>query len=287
MKPEELLSQITPKYGLDDVQSDAVETVSVLDFEELETLIGKAVEARTKSLMDELAVARKELTSLAASGGDGLEAEAAEAALEAEGRALEAKAEAEQSAAAAESLVAQLQAQLKDLEDEAPSGGDTAELSKLQEELESEKSANALAKKDQEAAESAQQAAEDAQQEALEKTELLEKQLLEAQTNLEGAEKELEAAKASPAPVSDEPPKPIGDSELKHARRLAEAFLEEVFMDDEAKSNTAIADGDAPKVFEKEIAGAYKQYVKRVGAAVRAEGDLWDEVLEESLKREW
>lgn len=281
MKPEELLSQITPKYGVDDVQSDAVETVSVLDFEELESLIAKAVEARTQSLLSELATARKELNELAAAGGDGLEAEAAEAALEAEARALEAKAEAEQRAAAAESKVAQLEAQLRDLENEEPSGGgaDPAAL---------------------EAAEAKAKDAEAAQQAAEEKAAALQGELEDLKGQLEAAEAKAkdaeakaaeaaEAAAAAPAEAEDddEPVEPVKESDLKHARRLAEAFLEEVFIDDEAKSNEAIAKGEAEEVFKKEIASAYKQYVKRVKPAVRADSSAWDAVLQDCLKREW
>lgn len=278
MKPEELLSQITPKYGVDDVQSDAVETVSVLDFEELESLIAKAVEARTKSLLEELATARKELNDLAANSGDGLEAEAAEAALEAEARALEAKAEAEQLAAAAQSKVAQLEAQLKDLENEEPGGGaDPAAL----------EAAEAKAK----SADEAKQAAEEAKQAAEDKAAGLEAQVSELQAKLEAAEaKAAEAAEAAPAAGAaedDEPAEPVTEKDLKHARRLAEAFLEEVFMDDEAKSNAAIAKGDVEEVFKKEIASAYKQYVKRVNAGVRADSSAWDDVLQDCLKREW
>lgn len=265
MKPEELLSQITPKYGVDDVQSDAVETVSVLDFEELGSLISKAVEARTKSLMDELATARKELNELAANGGDGLEAEAAEAALEAEGRALEAKAEAEQLTAAAESKVAQLEAQLRDLENEEPSAGgaDPAALA---------------------AAEAKAADAEKALAEAKESAATLQSQVDDLSARLEAAE-----AEAASAPAADEggPAEPVTEADKKHARRLAEAFLEEVFMDDEPKSNTAIAAGNAEEAFKKEIGGAYKQYVKRVGAAVRAESGVWESVLQDCLKREW
>ena len=279
MKPEELLSQITPKYGLSDVQSDAVETVSVLDFEELESLIGKAVEARTKSLMAELAIARTQLTSLASASGDGLEAEAAEAALEAEARALEGKADAEQAAAAAESQVAQLRAQLKDLENEPV--GDAAGLAEINAQLAAAKTEAKLAKK-------AQKAAEGAHDEALERAEVIQGELLETRTKLEEAEKQLEAAAASPGGADDgAPAKPVSDAERKHARRLGEAFLEEVFMDDEAKSNAAVAEGTVAEVFKKEIASAYKQYVKRVGAAVRADADLWNEILEECSKREW
>lgn len=276
MKPEELLSQITPKYGVDDVQSDAVETVSVLDFEELESLIAKAVEARTKSLLGELATARKELNELAANGGDGLEAEAAEAALEAEARALEAKADAEQLAAAAQSKVAQLEAQLRDLENEEPGGGaDPAAL---------------------EAAEAKVKAAEAATKAAEETSATLQSQVDDLRSRLEAAEaatkeaeaKAAEAAEAAPAAGDEgEPAEPVTESDLKHARRLAEAFLEEVFIDDESKSNAAIKDGKAEEVFKKEIASAYKQYVKRVSAAVRADSSAWDKVLQDCLKREW
>jgi DNA repair exonuclease SbcCD ATPase subunit len=277
VKPEELLSQITPKYGVDDVQSDAVETVSVLDFEELESLIAKAVEARTKSLLDELATARKELNDLAANSGDGLEAEAAEAALEAEARALEAKADAEQLAAAAQSKVAQLEAQLRDLENEEPGGADPAAL---------------------EAAQAKTTAAEEAQQVAEAKAAELQTKVDDLQGRLEAAEakaaeaeaKATEAATAAPAAAAeedDEPAAPVTEKDLKHASRLAEAFLEEVFMDDESKSNAAIKKGDAEEVFKKEIASAYKQYVKRVSAAVRADSSAWDNVLQDCLKREW
>ena len=311
MTPEELLAQITPKYGLDDVQSDAVEAVSVLDFEELEDLIGSAVKARTQSLMAELSAARKELNDFAAGGGDGLEAEAAEAALEAEARALDAKADAEQRAAAAESKVAQLSAQLRDLE--SSSGGvDPIELEAVQGELADTQGDLQAAEEGQRAAEEARDALQAQLDEAHAQLDEAQAKLEEAQAQLAGGQdglaglqarvSELEAeltqvraalaeAEASGgaggAAADDEPAAPVTESDLKHARRLAEAFLEEVFMDDESKSNAAIAAGNVAEAFKRELAAAYKQYVKRVSAAVRAQQPIWDDCLEACSKREW
>ena len=77
------------------------------------------------------------------------------------------------------------------------------------------------------------------------------------------------------------------DSDRNGARRIAEAFLEDVFSDDEEKTNKAIADGDFREVFAKELKAAHRQYVKRVKAHVRADADFWEEKIEELLKKEW
>ena len=58
-------------------------------------------------------------------------------------------------------------------------------------------------------------------------------------------------------------------------------------MDDEAKSNAAIAAGTVGEVLKGELGAAYKQYVKRVSAAVRAQQPIWDDCLEACSKREW
>lgn len=301
MNPEQLLSQISPKYGLDDVQSDAVEAVSVLDFEELEALIGKAVEARTQDLLGELAAARKQLNELAAGGGDGLEAEAAEAALEAEARALEAKAEAEQRAAAAESKVAQLQAQLRDLEREAPAApapdsGRAAELEErlgqLEGELEAAQGALGAAESARDGARAALAEAEAARDAAQAEAEGLASELSASQAAAEELRGQLaEAQSAAPAAADagdDEgPAEPVTEADIKHARRLASSLLEDVFMDDEAKSNAAIKDGKVAEVFARELRQAYKQFAKRVKAAVRAEASIWDDCLAECSQREW
>jgi len=65
------------------------------------------------------------------------------------------------------------------------------------------------------------------------------------------------------------------------------AFLEDVFSDDEDKTNKAIADGKLEEVFADELKGAHRKYVKRIRAAVRAETNAWGECLKECASRDW
>ena len=273
MQPEELIRQATSEYSLDDVRNDTVETVSVLAVEELASLIERAVAERTRDLRQELEAARQQLSSFA---GDGLEAEAAEAALEAEARALEAKAEAEQRAAQAESRARQLEDELLIAKEEA-SGADPEAEQKLAD-LEAAK-----AQLEQELAAAQAAAADTSQLDELQ----AEKETLAAQ--VKDLEDQLALAKeaAEGAEELEEAAEPVTESDLRHARRLAEAFLEEVFMDDEEKSNKAIADDAVEQVLEKELGAAYKQFVKRVKPAVRAEGSAWEDTLAAMKKRSW
>ena len=70
-------------------------------------------------------------------------------------------------------------------------------------------------------------------------------------------------------------------------RRLASALLEDVFSDDEEKTNKALADGNFRELFSTELDSAHKQYRKRVKAHVRAESDFWEETLKECEGRTW
>jgi len=274
MQPEELIRQATSEYSLDDVRNDTVETVSVLAVEELASLIERAVAERTADLRRELEGARQQLSSFA--GADGLEAEAAEAALEAEARALEAKAEAEQRAAQAESRARQLEDELALAKEDA--GGADPEAEQKLKDLEADK-----AQLEQDLA-AAQQAAQDTS-----KLDELQAANDKLQAQVKDLEDQLKLAKeaAESAEELEEAAGPVTESDLRHARRLAEAFLEEVFMDDEDKSNKAIADDKVEQVLEKELGAAYKQFVKRVKPAVRAEGSAWEETLAAMKKRSW
>jgi hypothetical protein len=80
---------------------------------------------------------------------------------------------------------------------------------------------------------------------------------------------------------------PPTDAEKKKAGQLAEAFLDDVFTDDEDKTNAAIKDGKFRTVFEKELKIAKAKYVKRVKAHVRAENDYWEDCLKAGEAKEW
>jgi chromosome segregation ATPase len=273
---EELIAQAKTQYSLDDVERKTVETVSVLAVDELSKLIDQAVKERTQRL-------KQQLADMAGAGGDGLEAEAAEAALEAEAVALEAKADAEQRTAQAESESKQLRHRIEDLEEqlEGASSGDAVAV--VEKQL---TEAKAKAKKDLEDLQAdmdkVQTEADSTHTElvvAKADVERLNAQVKELETELGTIKESLESA--------SEKLEPVTAADRNHAKRLAEAFLEEIFMDDEDKSNKAIKDKKAAQVFEKEIAEAYKRYIKRVKPAVRAEGTAWEEALAGCLKREW
>ncbi|MGE0709604.1 MAG: hypothetical protein AB7N76_23815 [Planctomycetota bacterium] len=278
MNAEQLIAKAKTQYTLADVQNKSVEAVTVLDLEELGQLVERAVRERTAQLHDELA-------NMAAGGGDALEAEAAAAALEAEAVALEAKAEAEQRAAQAESELRKAKDELAVAQEQlaAASGGGGASSEELE-------AAQARVKE----LEAELSGLEGEKQALADKVAELERRhadhTKDLETRLQDMEQQLEQAAekgGGAAAADDEPLEPVTDADLKHARRLATAFLEDVFMDDEEKSNQAIAAGNPKQVFEKELGEAFRKYVKRVKPAVRAEAGVWEEALEACLKKTW
>lgn len=224
-----LVAKIESRFTLEDVQNNQVETISVVALDELDSLIQQAVSEKTSELELEVQQLKEQLANVEGNsedGGGGLEAAAAEAAMEAEARALEAAAEAEQRAAEAETQKRDLEAKVAELQAEADKiAGLQAEVDKLKKEL-------------------------------------------------EGGE-------------GDDDDSPVTDDDLRKARRLATAFLEDVFSDDEDKTNAAIKDGKFREVFAKEIKSAHRKYVKRIRAAVRAEGDFWEDALKEGESQNW
>ena len=101
---------------------------------------------------------------------------------------------------------------------------------------------------------------------------------------------ELEAASTGGGGQSDDddgPPEPVTEDDLFQAKRLAHALLEDVFTDDEEKTNQAIADGKFREVFAEQLERARRNHVKRVKAHVRAERDFWEEILSEFEKKTW
>ena len=113
MSNEGILAQAKGRYTIKDVEQQQVEVVSVLEVEELNTLVDEQVQAQVAALTAEVARLKAQL---AEAQGGGLEQAAAEAALEAEAAALEAKAAAEQRAEAAEAQVAELTQTVSQLE---------------------------------------------------------------------------------------------------------------------------------------------------------------------------
>ena len=70
-------------------------------------------------------------------------------------------------------------------------------------------------------------------------------------------------------------------------RGIAEAFLEDVFSDDEDKTNKAIKDGTFRDAFAEELKRAHRKYVKRIKAHVRADKDFWETTIQKFLLKEW
>ncbi len=241
-----MVEKIEKRFTLEDVTSKQVETVSVVALDELETLIGNAIEEGTAGLKLELQQAKEQLANAqdgdGGGGGGDLERAAAEAAMEAEERALEGKAQAEQRAAEAESKVTKLEAELA--------------------------------------------AAEGAPKEDPAKVKELEDKVAALQAQAAELQKEIDKLK-SEAGGDDDDDSPVTDDERKKAQRLATAFLEDVFSDDEDETNKALKDGKFRDKFAKELKGAHRKYVKRVRAAVRADGDIWEDVLKECEGKEW
>lgn len=308
MNSAELLAKVEQQYTIEDVQAERVEAVSVMGLDQLDALIAQAVEQETSRLRAELAAARAQLDEQGG-GGDGLEQAAAEAALEAESRALEAKALAEQRAQQAEARVKQLEAELSDAQG-GGSGGDGARVSELEAKLAElePRAAQAEALAAQVAA-LEQQATASGEADALrERVAALEAELAEAKAAAErvaALEAELTTAKAEAdkvKPLEEKvaalekqvaegegggPAAPVTDADRKQARRLAEAILEEVFSDDEAKTNEALAAGKFREVFADQLQEARRQYVKRVPSHVRAEVEAWDETLAAFEAKTW
>lgn len=230
-----LVDQIENRFTLDDVTNKAVETVSVVALDELETLMRKAIDQETAELKQELQEAKEQLANAsdeAGGGGGDLERAAAEAAMEAEEKALEGKALAEQRATDAEAKAAKLEAELAAVPKEDPA-----------------------------------------------KVKQLEDKIKELEAEVTKLKEEGGGDDGDDSPVTDD--------ERKKATRLATAFLEDVFSDDEDETNKAIKAGKFREKFAKELKSAHRKYVKRVRAMVRADGDVWETVLKECEGKEW
>jgi len=295
MDVDGLLARIESEFTLEDVQAERVETVSVVALSEFEALVGKAVDEQTARLQVELDEARAQLADV---GGGGLEAAAAEAALEAESRALEAQAEAEQRARAAEARAKQLERELDAVRGkgggDGAGGGERAaelegKLEALQERLAELEAELTEARGEADRAvelegklgelEAAKQAELDAQAARVAE---LEAQLATAGQGTEGGGGNAGAETAS-APDAGE----VTDADRQTARRLAEALLEEVFSDDEEATRASLADGTFRDDFSAPLAEARSTYERRTEPHVRADGDFFAEVLAEMEGRDW
>jgi len=141
---EGILDQASSQYGLEDIEAQKVEVKKVLTVEELQGLVEKQVEERTKSLKARLAELKADLES----GSGDLERAAADAALESEAKALEDKAaadlRAEQAEAKAKTLEGQLEAAREEIE------GLKAKIAKHAAELEEAKASASAAQEDAE-----------------------------------------------------------------------------------------------------------------------------------------
>jgi hypothetical protein len=247
----ELISKIQSRYTMEDVAEQRAIPVSVITEEDLEATMQSAIDAATADLTLRLQQAEEQLAN--AEAGGGLEEAAADAALEAEALALEAKAQADQRATVAESRVVELEEKIAALEAAAGDAANAAELEAKVTDLEAQ--IRHL-------------------QEEVDRVPTL---VAEIEELRQMAEDEVALADAGP----------VTDADRKSAQRLAEAFLEEVFSDDEDKTNAAIKDGKFREVFERDLKIARKKYVKRVKAHVRADTDYWEDTLTACEAKEW
>lgn len=266
----DLLDGIEKRYTIQDVQDQRVETVSVVGVDELEAAVEAAVAARTEKLQAELTRAKADL---AKGSGGGLEAAAAEAALEAEARALEEKAEAENRAREAETRASRLEARVAELE--AASGQvDEAKVGELEAKVaELEGKAARASELEGELAGKAARVTE-----------------LEAKVaELEGKAAQVAELESKLAAAGDDgdPAEPVTEDDKRHAKRLAQALLDDVFSDDEKATNEALKKGNFDEQFKAQLKKAHQQYVKRVKAHVRAGTPFWEDTLKDYKGRAW
>ena len=123
-----------------------------------------------------------------------------------------------------------------------------------------------------------------AYQKAADKAADLEQKLADLQKELEEAKKA--AAEAGDDDDADATAE-VTDSDRTQAQRVAEAFLEDVFSDDEDKTNKAIKDGTFREEFAQELKRAHRKYVKRIKAHVRADKDWWETTISKFLLKDW
>lgn len=269
MGADGIIEKASSRFTIEDVEARRVEAVSVIAVEELETLISQQVEERTGALQREVEGLRARLAE-AEAGGGGLEAAAADAALQAEAAALEAKAAAELRAEQAESRANELQLRVKELEGKAGAGQRVSELEARVKELEAQ-----LAQKPKPAAPAPGPRPTGRP---------LERPAAEKAAAPAGSEPEKTTAEKPPEkPAPKPPPKPAPVTEEEHGRalRTAKGLIEDVINEDEDAANAAIKSGKFRSEFEAALNRARQSYERRVKESVRKERDHWEAALKE------
>lgn len=268
MGADGIIEKASSRFTIEDVEARRVEAVSVIAVEELESLIAQQVEERTGALQREVEGLQARLAE-AEAGGGGLEAAAADAALQAEAAALEAKAAAELRAEQAESRANELQLRVKELEGKAGAGQRVAELEARVKELEAQ-----LAQKPKPAAPPAgpRPTGRPLEKPAPEKP---------AADKPPAGEGQAEKPPEKPAPKPPPKPAPITEEEHGRALRTAKGLIEDVINEDEDAANAAIKAGKFRSEFEAALNRARQSYERRVKESVRKERDHWEAALKE------
>lgn len=117
MAADGILGKSKSQYTLKHIEQQQVQVEAVIELDELNSLVAKAIEDKTSDLNTELERLKAKVAELQSEAGSGgLERAAADAALEAEAAALEAKAAAELRAEQAEAKAAELEKRVGELE---------------------------------------------------------------------------------------------------------------------------------------------------------------------------
>ena len=254
MGADGIIEKASTRFTLKDVEDRRVEAVSVIALDELEGLLQQQVQERTGQLQREVESLRARLAE-AEAGGGGLEAAAADAALQAEAAALEAKAAAELRAEQAEARVSELEAQVKELEKSSGASARVAELEARIKELEASAAAP--------------------------------KPAAPAPTKPAPTKPPVpspEAGKAPEKPPEKKPapkPQPVTEEEHSRALRTAKGLIEDIVNEDEDSAREAIKAGRFRSEFEAALNRAKQSYERRVKDSVRKERDHWEAALKE------